>query len=220
MEPDFAMVDDATLALVDELDRVLDGDNMVLPIFVGMIDQCRQRGGLAAAGRARHQDETLVQHGSAAQDGRKPQILGGEHFGGNLPEDRPAPVLLLKKIGPEARHAGNFVPEVHVAGFFEQLDLGVGGDLIEHPLELVVLQNLVLDPLQLSVDTQNRLLAGHQVKVRRDLIEHELKKRINFRHRTALTYSVQLGAQHRSARVGKVSQPLQQVNIDRNYRAA
>src|SRR6266508_3311575 len=102
MESDFAMVDDATLALMDKLDRIFDGNDMVFPIFVGMIDQCRQRGGLATAGRARHQDEALVQHGGATQNGRKPQILWGEHFGGNLSEDRPAPVFLLKKIGPEA----------------------------------------------------------------------------------------------------------------------
>src|SRR4030095_1105180 len=44
---DLAMVHQAALALVHELDRVLDGDDVVLAVLVGVVDDRGQRGGLS-----------------------------------------------------------------------------------------------------------------------------------------------------------------------------
>ena len=49
---DLALVDDALLVAVEELDRVLDGHDVLLARLVDRVDHGRQRGGLARAGRA------------------------------------------------------------------------------------------------------------------------------------------------------------------------
>ena len=59
---DLAVVDQAALALVHELDRILDRDDVVLAVLVGVVDHRGQRGGLAGAGRPGDQHQALVQH--------------------------------------------------------------------------------------------------------------------------------------------------------------
>ena len=59
--PDFAMVDQAFLALVNEFDRIFDRDDVILARLVRVVDDCGQRRGLSAACRAGYQDEALMQ---------------------------------------------------------------------------------------------------------------------------------------------------------------
>src|SRR5215813_13110271 len=56
-----ALVDEALLVLVDELDRVLDGDDVIGAVLVHVVDERRQRRRLARAGRAGDDDEALRQ---------------------------------------------------------------------------------------------------------------------------------------------------------------
>src|SRR5436190_2094377 len=89
----FSVVDQAALRLVHELDRVLDRDDVVLAVLVGVVDDGGQRGGLAGAGRPRHQDQALVQHGRFLEERRQPEVVGGQHLGRDLAEDGAAAVL-------------------------------------------------------------------------------------------------------------------------------
>ena len=57
VEPDLALVDDAALVLVDELDRVLDREDVLGARAVHLVDQRRERRRLARAGWAGDQDE-------------------------------------------------------------------------------------------------------------------------------------------------------------------
>ena len=49
---DLALVDETALVLVDVLDRILDGDDVLAALGVDLVDHRRQRRRLAAAGRA------------------------------------------------------------------------------------------------------------------------------------------------------------------------
>ena len=187
VRPHLPVVDQTALALVHELDRVLDRNDVVLAELVGVVDDGGERRGLAAARRSGEQDQSFVQQRGPLDDGRKPQLIRRVHLGRNLPEHRPATVLLVEEIAPEARHARNLVPEVDVAGLLVLFDLQLGGDLIEHRLQRVVLQHLVLDPLHIPVKPDNRLLSGRQVQVGGPLIEHQLKERVYLRHSLVLT---------------------------------
>ena len=60
---DLALVDDAALVLVHELDRVLDRDDVLVALAVDLVDHGRERGRLAAAGRAGDQHEAARQLG-------------------------------------------------------------------------------------------------------------------------------------------------------------
>jgi len=48
---DLALVDDASLVLVDELDRIFDGDDVAFSLAVDLVDHRGERRRLAAAGR-------------------------------------------------------------------------------------------------------------------------------------------------------------------------
>ena len=57
VDPDLALVDHRHLVEVQDLDRVLDGDDVDLAVRVDVVDHAGERGGLAGTGRAGHQDQ-------------------------------------------------------------------------------------------------------------------------------------------------------------------
>jgi hypothetical protein len=61
---DLALVDQTLLVGVDELDGVLDGDDVIGPGVVDVVDHRRQRGGLTRAGGSGDENQTL---GKSAQ---------------------------------------------------------------------------------------------------------------------------------------------------------
>ena len=84
--PDFAVVDQAVLAFVHELDGVFDGDDVVAAVLVGVIHHGGQRRGFAGAGRAGDDDQAAVEHGKLLQHRRQRgvellEVLEGEHLG-------------------------------------------------------------------------------------------------------------------------------------------
>src|ERR1051325_3897225 len=149
VDADLAVIDQAILALVHELDWVFHRDNMVAPVLVGVVRHSGQRRGFAGAGGPRDNDEATVKHGKLFQHRRQRgvkllKVLKRQNLAGDLPEDSADAVFLIEEIGAEARDVGNFVTEIHVAGFLEMLDLVLGGDFVEHLFELVVVQRLMV----------------------------------------------------------------------------
>src|SRR3989304_8629056 len=59
MDADFALADQAILARMDELDRILDRQDMALDARIEVIDHRRERGRLARAGLAGHEDHAV-----------------------------------------------------------------------------------------------------------------------------------------------------------------
>ena len=70
-----ALVDQALLVLVQELDRVFDGDDVAAAVLVDVVDHRRQAGGLAAAGGAGDEDDAARAHDQVLGHGRQPQLL-------------------------------------------------------------------------------------------------------------------------------------------------
>ena len=60
VEPDLALVDDAVVIRMQDLDRVLDRDDVLLPVAVHVVDHRRERRRLSGAGRAGDEDEAAV----------------------------------------------------------------------------------------------------------------------------------------------------------------
>ncbi|MCY1454407.1 hypothetical protein D9M71_714710 [compost metagenome] len=60
MATDFTLIDQATLAAVDNFDRVFQGNDVQRPLVVELVEQRRQRAGLATAGRPTHQDQAFT----------------------------------------------------------------------------------------------------------------------------------------------------------------
>ena len=140
---------------MDELDGVLHGDDVVVTMVVGIIHHRGQGRRFAAARGARDQDKPFLVHGGLRQDRRQPQVLRRNDLARDQTEDGRAAIFLLEEIRPEARHAGDLVAEVHVAGLLVLLDLDLRGDLVEHRLELVVLRTLYL---MRSISPRSRMM--------------------------------------------------------------
>src|SRR5207244_9938115 len=62
MGADLPVVHDAALALMHKLDGIFEGDDVILPMLVGMIEHGSKRRGFAASGWTRDEDQTFVQH--------------------------------------------------------------------------------------------------------------------------------------------------------------
>jgi hypothetical protein len=108
--------------------------------------------------------------------------LPSDHLAGNLPEHGGDAALLLEKIGAETGDVGNLVAEIHVAGFFENLQFELGRDLVEHRLEGVILQRRKVHPLEFAIDAEHRRVTCREVQVRGSLLEHQIEKCVNLCH--------------------------------------
>jgi hypothetical protein len=183
MHPHFPVIDDAALALMDELDGVFDGDDVVLAGSVRLVDDGGQGSRFTAPRRARYEDEPPGKGGQLGDHGRQTELLGGEDRAGNFTENGGATPLLHEKIGPVASQVGDLVGKIHVSRLFELLDLVLRGDLVEHGLEAVVVEEIIFDPLDFAANTDGGLLSGDQVQIGCALVVHQLEKSIDFGHR-------------------------------------
>ncbi len=60
VDPDLALVDDAAAVLVEDLDRILDRDDVLMPCPVDVVEHRRERGRLSRARGAGAEDEAAV----------------------------------------------------------------------------------------------------------------------------------------------------------------
>ena len=67
-----ALVDQAALVLVEVLDRVLDREDVLVPLGVDLVDHRRERRRLAAAGRAGDEDQAARPLGQLGEHRRQP----------------------------------------------------------------------------------------------------------------------------------------------------
>ncbi len=65
----FALVDQALLVVVQELDRVFDGDHVLFALVVDLVEHGGERGGFARAGRAGDEHQTARLVAQTANDG-------------------------------------------------------------------------------------------------------------------------------------------------------
>src|SRR5205807_2960061 len=92
----FALVHQAVLVLVDELDRVLNSDDVVMALAVDLVNHGSQRGGLSRTGRPGHQYQATRLLAELGDDGRKPELLERFDLEGNYAEDRRGGAALIE----------------------------------------------------------------------------------------------------------------------------
>jgi len=123
---DLALVHDAGLVAVDELDRILHRDDVPLQLLVDLVDHRREGRALSGAGRSRHQDQPPGPLGELGYDGRQPEILERAHVEGNLPDDERHAAALLEAVAAEPRQVLDPEREIELALGFEPLLLVLG----------------------------------------------------------------------------------------------
>ena len=176
MHADLAVIDQRLLRAMHKLDRILDRDDVIFAVQVRVIDHRGERGAFARTRRAGHEHEAFFQHREPLQDRRKTEFVGGQHLAWNEPEDRGDTALLVEKIRAIAGEAGIFVAEIHVAGFLEDFDFLLAGDLVNQRLEIVVLQRGHIHPHEFAIDAKHRRVSGGKVQIGSALLLHELEE--------------------------------------------
>jgi len=162
---DLALVDQALLALVNEFDRVFDGEDVCVLVFVDVVHHRRQRGRLARAGGSGHQHDAARLVGDFLEDGRAVEFFQRQHLRRNRPEHRARAVLLVEGVDAEARQRRNLKREVDFQRFFVHLALAVVHDVVHHAVHVLVIHRRQVDAADVTVDPDHRRQACRQVQV-------------------------------------------------------
>ncbi len=184
MWPDLALVDQAALVLVHELDRVLDRDDVLVPVAVYVVDHGAERGRLARAGRSRDDDEALREVAELEHRLREAELLRRDDLAGDLPEDASGAGAVAEDVRAEAGNGPELVGEVRVVVLEELLPVRLGRDLEEHALDVLAPERCVprLDGLHLPVDAHHGHRARGEVKVRRLPGDDDLEVAVELGH--------------------------------------
>ena len=108
VEADLALVDDALLVVVEHLDRILDGHDVLAARAVDLVEHRRERRGLPRAGRTRDEDEPALLGREPADAGRKVKLVESRNpvrDHAKSEGDRPALPEPVRRGSAEARRA-------------------------------------------------------------------------------------------------------------------
>src|SRR5581483_2896324 len=121
IRPDLALVDDAALVPVHELDRVLDGEDVLRPVAVDLVEdggECRR---LTGAGGARDEDDAARLLRERMEDGREAELLERLDLLRDKAEGGADGLALVVDVDAEARDTGQRIGKVELALLFEDL---------------------------------------------------------------------------------------------------
>ena len=99
---DLALVHDRLLVAVQELDRVLDGDDVLAALGVDVVDHRRERRGLARAGGARAEDQAALLLRDLLEDDGQAQLADGHDLDRDDAEHEADRAALLEHVAAEA----------------------------------------------------------------------------------------------------------------------
>ena len=165
VQADLALRDEALLVLVDELDRLLDGEDVPAVMVVDVVDDARERGGFARAGRPGDEDQAEPELDELEHGVGQAELLEGHHLVRDHAHDAADAELLHQVIRAEARVPGNGVREVHVAIPDEILPLLGRAELREDFAEAFVGQDRLVRRVEVAGDAELRRGPGEEVQV-------------------------------------------------------
>ena len=167
VEADLALVHEALLVLVHELERVLDRDDVIAALAVHVVHQRAERGGLARARRPRDEDEPLRLLADLQQFPRQRHVLGRHDLARDRAEHAARALPVAEQVAAEARDAGYLVREVGVVALGELLPVAGGRDRQEEAFRVARRQRAASrHRLDLAVHAQHRRRPGAEVEVR------------------------------------------------------
>ena len=173
---DLALVDEALLGLVHELDRVLHREDVAVLVLVHVVHHRGERGGLSRARRARHQHQAARVLGDLGEDLGRLQLLEREHLRGNRPEDGAGAAVLVERVDAEAREVRDLEGEVDLQRFLVHLALAVVHDVVDHPVHVLVLERRHVDAAHVAVDADHGRQACGKVQVRSLVLHGECEQ--------------------------------------------
>src|SRR3954447_10882265 len=133
--PHLALVHQATLVTVEELDGVLDRHDVLAPRAVGEVEDARERRGLAGPGRPRDEHHAAREGGEVVDGRRDAERLQRLDLVRDQPERRAERLALAVDVHAEPRLPGHRVGEVELELVLEPLALLLGEQRVQRPLQ-------------------------------------------------------------------------------------
>ena len=180
---DLALVDQAALVLVHELDRVLDGDDVIGALAIDVVDHRAQRRRLARPGRPGDQHQSLAQAAQLEDVRRQPEVLGAQDLRRDDAEHRAAALAIEEHVGAEAGEALDLVGEVGVVALRELGAIDLRRDRLHQRHHVVVGQRrrVRFERQDVAVLANQRRHARRQVQVGRLGFDHQPEQPIDRR---------------------------------------
>jgi hypothetical protein len=177
---ELALVDDAPLVAVQELDRILDRDDVLGLRAVDLVDQGGERRRLPRAGRPRDEHETARLVAELVEGRREAELLETLQVGGNEAERACEALALGVDVDAEAREPGDRVREVDLAVELESLLLLAGDDAVQQLAGGIRGEHReALQAFELTSDPQGRMGPNGYVQVGRVVRDHLLEQRVD-----------------------------------------
>jgi len=165
---DFALVDEAFLVAMQELDRVLNRDDVVGSRRVDAVDHRRKGSGLAGAGGSRDQYQPALLLANGFHGARQVQLFDGANLGGNDAQHHAHVPALLEHVDAETAQAGDAVGHVKFRGLLELLLLAVRHHAERHGKHFFRSDaRHIREGSERAVDAQIGVVPYLQMKVRR-----------------------------------------------------
>ena len=160
--------------VVQELDRVLDGEDVLVPGAVDVVEERGEGRRLAGAGRPGDEHEAARLLREVVQAGREAELLERLDLVRDEPEGGAHGRALKVGVDTEAREAGNRMREVDLPARLESLLLLGREDPVHERPDLVGRQRLrIRQALEAALDADHRRRARRQVEVRRVALDHD-----------------------------------------------
>ena len=179
VDPDLALVHDAPVVVVEELDRILDRDDVLPAGPVDVRDHRGERRRLADAGGAGDEDQPAVLLGQLLDAGGQAQALEVGNLVGDDAERERDLAALAERVDAEARQAVGLVGGVELTGLVEGGEPRPrrGADEREHLLERGRIEHRpTCERLELAVAADDRRPAGLEVDVARVGVDDAAKQ--------------------------------------------
>ena len=175
VEADLALVDDAAVVGVQELDRVLDRDDVLAAGAIDVVDERRKGRRLPRAGRAGDEYEAAPLLAQLADSLGQAQLLEVGHLGGDDSKGEGRRSALFEAVHAEACEVGRHVRGVELALLAEQLEPlgGPRGDILENDLEVGLAERLpAFERAEVAVAADDWRQAELEVHVCRTGVDH------------------------------------------------
>ena len=170
VEPDLTLVDDAIAIGMEDLDRILDRDDVLVPCAVDVVDHRREARRLPGACRTRDEDQAAVLVGEPTDAGRQAQLLETRDVARDDAERERDRAALPIDVDAEARQPVGGVRNVEVSGLVELLETlryDARNRLDSGEQVLLIQRRAVVERRDGAVATQHRGLVQLQVDIAR-----------------------------------------------------
>ena len=165
LRPDLTLVDQAFFRFVHKFDRVFDGQNMGVLVFVDVIDHCRQCRRFSRPRRPGDQYNAARIFGNILEYPGAVEFFERHHLGWNGPEHRPRSAVLHKSVDPETRQIRDFKGKVALEMLFVSFALRIAHDVIDHRVHFFVRHGRQVDAAHIAMYADHRRQPGRKVQV-------------------------------------------------------